>query len=183
MDTDLDRHRLYIIRHDSSMAIHQNGVPLIGYHLLRPLPHRKSISQVQVTCLTDQMALLGYPYPRYKAVAISTSTSTLESCSLIHPSAEWAIARLQVQGSRLNAEHPDIETNVQVSYTCSSKNHSGKLVVTSKGVRFDSFGLPHHEWNVPYNRMYRVEKNRQHLPPFAFGSYFLKSANDMLWMC
>lgn len=101
--------------------------------------------------------------------------------------AEWAIARLQAEGSQ-QAHHktdradnvPDTESqsihahptaesepyptdlNSKVvahgSYTCSSEKHGGRLVVTSEGVRFESFVGSRHQWKIKYDNMNRVEK-------------------------
>ena len=75
--------------------------------------------------------------------------------------AEWAIARLQVQGRSQAHNDPDVDnkdSSVHGFYTCSSSNHAGRLVVTSKGVRFEAFGGSQHQWELAFNRMNRVEK-------------------------
>ncbi len=91
---------------------------------------------------------------------------------LIPSIAEWAIARLQSEGRsqthNTNA-HPtagsescpkECRSKVAAhgSYPCSSANHSGRLVVNSEGVRFESFVGSRHQWMVEYENMNRVEK-------------------------
>lgn len=75
--------------------------------------------------------------------------------------AEWAIARLQVQGRSQTHKDPDVDnkdSSVHGIYTCSSSSHAGRLVINSKGVRFESFGASRHQWEIAFNRMNRVEK-------------------------
>lgn len=128
--------------------------------------------------------------------------------------AEWAIARLQIEGARqekprVHHENPvDLEAKVTTqqsngpsisglqatgkyppvqdrsptavdevdpgatptndspkvsvhgSYNCISGKHSGHLLVTSTGVRFESAVGSRDQWELKYDNMYRVEKVR-----------------------
>ena len=74
--------------------------------------------------------------------------------------AEWAIARLQIEGSEIKPEPGTSETagTLHGAYTCSSMSHSGRLVLTSEGVQFEPFVASHNQWKIAYNRINRVEK-------------------------
>lgn len=128
--------------------------------------------------------------------------------------AEWAIARLQIEGARQEKHRVhhensvDLETKVATqqsnglsisglqanskylpvqdrsptavdgvdlgatptndspkvsvhgSYKCLSGNHSGHLLVTSTGVRFESAVGSKDQWEMRYDNMHRVEKVR-----------------------
>ena len=128
--------------------------------------------------------------------------------------AEWAIARLQIEGARQekprvhHEEFVDLETKVATqqsnglsisglqatgkylpvqdrsptavdgvdsgpaptndsskvsvhgSYKCLSGKHSGKLLVTSTGIRFESAVGSKDQWEMRYDNMHRVEKVR-----------------------
>ena len=128
--------------------------------------------------------------------------------------AEWAIARLQVEGARqekprihhetsvdletkvttqqsngpsisglqATSKYPPVQNrsptavdevdtgatptndsskvSVRGSYKCISGKHSGKLLVTSIGVRFESVVGSRDQWEMRYDNMHRVEKVR-----------------------
>ena len=128
--------------------------------------------------------------------------------------AEWAIARLQIEGARqeqarihrgksvdlktklatqqsnglsmsgpqATSKHPPVqnpsptavagvdsgatptndspEVSVHGSYKCTSGKHSGKLLVNSTGVRFESAVGSRDQWEMRYANMHRVEKVR-----------------------
>ena len=128
--------------------------------------------------------------------------------------AEWAIARLQVEGARqekprihhetsvdletkvttqqsnglsisglqATSKYPPVQNrsptavdevdtgatptndsskvSVRGSYKCISGKHSGKLLVTSTGVRFESVVGSRDQWEMRYDNMHRVEKVR-----------------------
>lgn len=50
--------------------------------------------------------------------------------------------------------------SVHGSYKCLSGKHSGKLLVTSTGVRFESAVGSKDQWEMRYDNMHRVEKVR-----------------------
>ena len=77
------------------------------------------------------------------------------------PTAEWAIARLQAEGGCQEGRESgqaNAKVTVHGSYTCTSMNHSGRLIVTSEGIQFEPFGASHNQWKVPFIRLNRVEK-------------------------
>ncbi|KAL8772838.1 MAG: hypothetical protein Q9209_002183 [Squamulea sp. 1 TL-2023] len=81
--------------------------------------------------------------------------------TLTSPTAEWAIARLQAEGRRQASQVSKNTERYAEShgfYTCSSADHSGRLVVTSEGVQFQPFVASHNQWNVAFNKIKRMEK-------------------------
>ena len=126
--------------------------------------------------------------------------------------AEWAIARLQIEGARqenlvIHQQKPvDLESKVipqelggipmasleatskrpagqgrspeavngvnpeatsrrvpaHGSYKCINEKHSGRLIVTSLGVRFETAVGARNQWQIEYDNIYRVEKVRNH---------------------
>lgn len=52
------------------------------------------------------------------------------------------------------------KVSVHGSYKCLSGKHSGKLLVTSTGVRFESAVGSRNQWEMRYDNMHRVEKVR-----------------------
>ena len=125
--------------------------------------------------------------------------------------AEWAIARLQIEGARqdtLRADHKkfgdqdaksasppsddsslsaqdrslkpidginlgatptdEVSTvSAQGSYKCTSGKHSGRIFVTSNGIRFEAAVGSKDQWEMGYDNMHRVEKvrNSDPVPP------------------
>ena len=90
--------------------------------------------------------------------------------------AEWAIARLQIEGARQerykaqgeeitkeNSDHDTITENsafntIRGFYNCISGKHSGKLFVTSSGVQFrEAIGTKHH-WELCYDDIHLIQK-------------------------
>lgn len=53
---------------------------------------------------------------------------------------------------------------VHGSYKCINEKHSGRLIVTSLGVRFETAVGAKNQWQIGYDNMYRVEKVRNRNP-------------------
>ena len=56
------------------------------------------------------------------------------------------------------SDQTDTKVTLHGSYTCTSINHSGRLIVTSEGIQFEPFGTSHNQWTVSFHKLHRVEK-------------------------
>ena len=63
-------------------------------------------------------------------------------------------------GATSTSDPPKALVRVHGSYKCLSGNHSGKLLVTSTGVRFESAVGSRDQWELRYGNLHRVEKVR-----------------------
>ena len=105
-----------------------------------------------------------------KSADLETKTATQQSGGLSISGLRATSKHLPVQdrsptavdGVDPGATHTNDSPKVSIhgSYNCLSGKHSGKLIVTSTGVRFESAVGSKDQWEMRYDSMHRVEKVR-----------------------
>lgn len=91
---------------------------------------------------------------------LSSSVSGLQATSKYPPVQDRSPTAIDEVDPGATPTNDSPNVSVHGSYKCISGKHSGHLLVTSTGVRFESAVGSKDQWEMKYDNMYRVEKVR-----------------------